>query len=542
MSLLFQNGRVVEGVIIGYLLPTLVSLLAYSVSKVRSGGAFINLMHLWVLIPLTILFLLLAIPLTSEPLSWAVLTPQTDKVTGPFHPKPTTVTGGVFDDPSPFIGIGFISGVMAIMLYPLAGVRRYFTVYKRPLFVAGVIFMPFFIVLAALFRAPVASPMGGPEPLTQAIKGLTMFSILIGFWLSGAWLASRSIQGGYISGLTAPFRPSFLLGEKAVFRPDLILPGGVNFVKGVILVGVGIMIMVHDHTGFPRFNWWGFALAFWGIITLIPIRGMYKMFRGRGPRILGDETAFGVRAIWGREVLLFVGLLILLYGFVNAFKGFTPFTVLGVTPRYMSLPRTPGVVALTLITASFILLVVIRGWYKTRLLEGAETSGQLFLKQLLLYAGVIAMILGYIHLFNLQSDAVTFTTDFVGLYPDKNPLGFAIGLTLFILGSLLILLFRPLALKNEFRATMRIMPGVISDLPDDKRRIIMERRLKTLAAMPDHQRKEHMKWMLEGVNALPEESRNRLMKTQIEVLSGLPGGLRSKIMRTMDELTILAGK
>lgn len=540
MSLLFQDGRVVEGLAVGYLLPTLVTLIAYSLSATKTTSSAWDLAHLWVLIPLTGLFLVFAIPYAFEPLKWIVMTPQVDKVVGPFHPKPALITGNAFSEPSPLIGIGFIAGVVTIMLYPLAGVKNYFSVYKKPLFVAGVIFMPFFIVLAALFRAPVTSPMGGSEPLTILTKAFAALSIFGGFWLSGAWLASKRTQGDYATGLTAPFRPQFLLGEKAMFRPDLILPGGVNFVKAVILLGVGIMIMVHDHLSFPRFNWWGFALAFWGIIALIPIRGIYKMFRGRGPRMLGDPAAFGMKANWGREVLLFIGLLILLYGFVNAFKGFTPFTVLGMSPRYLSLPRTPGIVGLTLLALSFILLVIVRGWYKTKLLEGVETFGQLFAKQLLLYVGVVPMILGYIHLFNLQSDAVTFATEFVGLYPDKNPLGFTIGLTLFILGTLLILVFRPLALRNEFRATMNVMAGATAELPEEKRETLMEKRLKALTNMPDNQRKEHMKWMLEGLQALREDKRDALMRTQIKVLSMLPGEQRAKIMRTMDELTLLA--
>lgn len=50
------------------------------------------------------------------------------------------------------IGIGLISAVLSLMLYPMGGAQRYFW-YKHPLFVAGVVFMPLFAFVAAVLQS-----------------------------------------------------------------------------------------------------------------------------------------------------------------------------------------------------------------------------------------------------------------------------------------------------------------------------------------------------------------------------------------------------
>ncbi len=264
------------------------------------------------------------------------------------------------------------------------------------------------------------------------------------------------------------------------------------------------------------------------------------MTLGKRPRMLGEKRAFGARALWGKEILLFIGLLVLLYGFVNAFKGYVPFAAIGVFPRYNGFENgAAGWLGLFLAVLAFIILVPIRGWYKTTLREGTETMSQLVVKQAILYVGTLLLILGFIHLFNLPVDAtnpsVHPNVQFAGVYPLDNPIGFTAGLTLFILGALLILVFRPIALRNEFRATLQTMVGVVAVLPDDRRSEIMRLRLETLAKMPDEQRDIHFKEMVVGLNSLSDEMKGRMLKTNLEILSQLSEEKRVRCMRSMDK-------
>jgi len=396
------------------------------------------------------------------------------------------------------------------MTYPKAGTKVYVS-YRSPLFIGGVIFMPLFIAVAAVLNTP----------LSSALKGELVLSIMVGFWSSAAWLASRRTQGTYVPGLELrPLLP---------FRPDIILPGGVNYVKGTIMTGLGFVIMsapVKSVFPPPVWNWWGFVLAFWGIITIIPLRGMFKMVAGKRPRMLGEKNAFGLNGTsWVREVWLYVGLLILLYGFLNAFMGTVPFTVL--SPFHpMVNPPDPlyGVFGILFLVAAFVVIVPIRGWYKTKLPEGAETPGQRALKDALLWVGTFLLIYGFVTLF---------MGVLVAPYADAFRLG--VGLPLFIGGIVLIVFFRPIALRNEFHAIMRIMPGSIASLPDDKRKLIMSRRISALLAMPDSQRNVHVAAMMQGISQLPEELRGAIFKTNFEVLSSLPEDKRMVMMRAMDK-------
>ncbi len=412
--------------------------------------------------------------------------------------------------------MAFIAAVMGLMQYPKAGLARY-EAYRSSLFIGGVIFMPLFIYFAALLPN---------VPHTPALDKVYLFPLgMLGFWLSAAWLALRATQGEHVPGLEVrPLLP---------FRPDFILPGGVNYVKGTILMGVGLMIAIHPELGMPKWNWWGFVLAFWGIITVIPLRGMYKMVKSRRLRMLGlGGTGFGHELVKG--LILFVGLLILLYGFVNAFFGTVPFETLGVEPAFNAFASGPpagqvvGVVALVL---AFVILVPLRGWYKTRLLEGIETTGQMFAKQLLLWLGTLLLLIGFIHLLNLPPIR---GAGVMGFHPDTNPIGFAVGSLLFLAGSALILILRPIALRNELEATMMTMVGVAADQPDALRRWMLERRVRTLAAMPEAQREQHVAWMAAGLSRLPPEKRQLMMEAQMAVLSTAAPEVRRRMMAAMD--------
>ncbi len=405
---------------------------------------------------------------------------------------------------------------MTIMQYPLAGVERYAD-YRPPVFVAGVIFMALFVYMAAMLPNVPAPP--------STIKAVLLPLGFAGFWLSAAWLAVRACNGPYVPGLEVrPLMP---------FRPDYILPGGVMLVKGTVLMGIGIMLASQPHLNMPKWNWWGFVFAFFGIISIIPLRGIFKMARGRRLRMLG----VGGRG-WGyalaSESLLVLGLGVLLYGFVNAFFGGIPFETLGVRQPFnaflggSSVTQVVGVVSLV---AGVVLLVPLRALLKMRLREGMESWSERFLLQVLLWLGILALFVATMQLLNLPPVRVT---GVIGFHPGSNPIGFDVGLGLFVLGSLLILGLRPVALRNELEATMVSMAGVIADQPEDRRRWLLERRIRVLAGLPENQRRKHVAWMVGGLGSLTQSQRRSLMETQTEVLATLPADARRAMMRAMD--------
>ena len=487
MSLLFERGEYALGIVTAYTLPTVYTLAAWLGSRTR--GYYIKLLHFAVFAVLALAFAAVVASIGEAP-------PQNEF--------------------SAYLSIAFVALVMALMQYPKAGLRQY-EAYKTPLFVGGVIFMPLFIYFAAVLPN-VPSP-----PATDKVW---LFPLgLVGFWLSAAWLASRRTQGPYVPGLLVrPLMP---------FRPDLILPGGVTFVKGIILMGVGLMIAIHPMLGMPQWNWWGFALAFWGIITLIPLRGMYKMVRGKRARMLGLGGT-GFKAELAKGLILFVGLNILLYGFVNAFFGTTPFLELGVKREFNSLwlGNVAGVIGAVTFVVSFVVLVVWRGWYKVGLLEGAETTVQVLNKQVLLYAGSLLLLVAYIHFLNLPPVR---GAGYMAFYPGDNPVGFGVGSALFLAGSVLILVFRPVALRNEFEAMVATMVGVISDAEEGVRHWTLEHRIGVLSDMPAPQRDRHVKLMLAGLGRLPQEKREVMLRTQMELLSELSSEQRRRMMASMDK-------
>jgi hypothetical protein len=485
MVALWRTSNVVEGIFVAYLVPVL---FLFATALVRNRRSTLNgILHF---IVLAVLGVILAVRILTL---------------NPFVPLDQVATDG-----GPILGIAFISGVMTIMTYPKAGTSIYHS-YRSPLFIGGVIFMPLFIAIAAVLNTP----------LSSSLKGGLVLSIMVGFWSSAAWLASKRTQGQYVPGLELrPLMP---------FRPDLILPGGVNYVKGTIMTGLGFVIMsapVKSVFPPPVWNWWGFVLAFWGIITIIPLRGMFKMVAGKRARMLGEEKAFGLNGtLWARELWLYLGLLILMYGFLNAFMGTIPFTVLSPFHPLVS-PPYPfyGVVGTLFLIAAFVVLVPIRGWYKTKLLEGVETTWQGVLKNALLWIGTFLLIYGFVTLFMG-----------VLVLPQTDAFRLSIGLPLFLGGIVLVVIFRPIALRNEFVATLRIMPGSIAVLPDEKRKLIMSKRVDALLAMPESQRSAHVAAMMQGISQLPEEIKGAIPKTNFDVLSSLPEDRRMNMMRAMDK-------
>lgn len=391
-------------------------------------------------------------------------------------------------DNGAFVDIVFVATVVTLMLYPWAG-RRTYLAYRTPVFIAGVVFMPLFLYVGAVLSS-------GIEPVwTQTVL------LLVGlgaFWLSAAVLALPQVHGEYVTGLA--------------FRPDVILPGGVNLVKGIILTGLGLMLSFQPEYRLPAWNWWGFSLAFWGIITIIPLRGMLKMLMRRG-RLLGEPWATSWWAVAIREHVLFAGLLVLMYGFLNAFMGTLPFTDLLV--RNWS--------GWVVVAGGYLVLVPLRGWFKRAIREGEERWWQTLAKQVLLYAGTGAVIYGYIWSFM----GTTLT-----MRPATNPAGFGIGVGLIAAGFVLAVPVRAAALRNEWAAAVRIVIGRVCDLDEGRRREFIARRVAVLADQPEGQRRGNMRRMLEGLVRAGEERRLRFLGTMVALLGELPTDRRETLMRS----------
>lgn len=396
-----------------------------------------------------------------------------------------------------YVDIVFVATVVTLMLFPWAG-RRTYLAYRTPVFIAGVVFMPLFLYIGAVLSASEAGSLVSPDPPPPDIRTALLLLGLGFFWLSAAVLALPQAHGDYVPGLG--------------FRPDLILPGGVNLVKGIILTGLGLMLSFQPTYRLPVWNWWGFALAFWGIITVIPVRGMLKMLMRRG-RLLGEPWATSWWAVAIRENVLFVGILILLYGFLNAFMGRLPFTTLLVK-------NWNGWI---IVAGAWLVLVPLRAWFKTTIREGDERWWQTVAKQLLLYAGFGAVIYGFI---------VSFMGSFLQMHPDTNQAGFVIGPSLIAAGFVLAVPLRAAALRNEWKATVRIVTGRICDLPEERRLEFITRRVAVLAGQAEGQRRGNMRRMLDGLVQAGEERRLRFLQTMVGVLAELPNDDREALMRS----------
>ncbi len=407
MSILFNRQDVLAGSVVAFVFPGLTAAVGLVASLRRDGGAVVAAA------PFATMGLLAAMFATFD--AGYSLAPG---------PQPNLDAGA-------FLGIAFISGAVSLMLYPLAGLRSFYG-YKDPRFIGGVVFMPLFIYLAVIFQAPVE----------WEVRTALMIAGFTGLWLSGAWLVSPRTQGSHVGGLE--IRPT------VSFRPDVILPGGVLLVKGIVLTGVGLMLMFQPSLVFPKWNWWGFVLAFWGIITIIPLRGLYKLLVGRRRRLLGTGgTSHGF--VWVKESILFLGLLILLYGFINAFMGAVPFSVLRPQSRTF-------VLGLGLLVFSFAVLVPFRGYFKAIVREGTETYGFLVMKALVLHLGIVALMYALIGWFMGAFLVPQFSS---------NPLGSALGVGLVLLGGVFVVVLRPVALENEFRATLHIMRSMDAAMQGD---------------------------------------------------------------------------
>jgi MFS family permease len=117
---LFFEGRSIEGLAVGYILPSAYSVVAYIAS--RNTGRVTYIAHF-------ITFAILSLVYAAIMVSLGYRIPAKDA--------------------GPFLGTAFIAAIMSLMQYPMAGLQDYFK-YRTPLFIAGVIFMPLFIYFASM--------------------------------------------------------------------------------------------------------------------------------------------------------------------------------------------------------------------------------------------------------------------------------------------------------------------------------------------------------------------------------------------------------
>ncbi|MFQ5523795.1 MAG: hypothetical protein ACE5F5_09490 [Acidimicrobiia bacterium] len=395
-----------------------------------------------------------------------------------------------------FLALAVISFVVTLMLFPFVEGRHYAAA-RPPLFVGGVLFMPLFLAIAVVLRTDW-------EPSTRA---WALGVLMAAFWASAVWLASERTQGQFVSGLE--------FGPGLNFRPDLILPGGVNLVKGLILTGIGIMLSVQESFRLPAWNWWGFFLALFGILTLIPVRGMVKMLARRS-RFLGRGARWQVPARWG---LLVFGLVVLLYGFLAAFMGRVPFV------EFRPVAGEAGLAAA--LFAVSVLALLGREFWKTRLPEGMESTAIRFLSNLWLYGAILVF---------MYAAVLTFMGRIMQPHPAENPAGLVLGGVLFALGAVLVLGARPRALRNELLGSIRIMVGTLTTMPDQERWRFMLERMRTIASYPLDQRTWHVAQMMSAVATLDPNARPVVEKTRAEVMMSLSSEERRRIMECMDRL------
>ncbi len=396
------------------------------------------------------------------------------------------------------LALGLIGAVLTLMLFPFMSRDRYLD--ARPVtFVAGVLFMPLFVAIAVSLQAG----------WTRQVTAVVLAALMAGFWASAAWLVRTPLAGRYVSGLT--------FGPGLQFRPDLILPGGVMFVKGIILSGVGMMIAFQDGFRLPTWNWWGFVLAFFGIITLIPARGMAKMLFRRA-RFLGRPVPFQGLVRW---VLLVIGMAVLLYGFLAAFMGRTP--IVEFRPRRGMLPAAAVLAVVALASWG------LREWWKSSLPEGRHTAVGRALSNLWLYLSALVFMYGAV---------LTFMGRWMVPHLERNPWGVALGGGLLLAGAALVVGLRSAALTGELTGTIRVMVGLLADLDPERRRHMMTARLTAMARYPTEVCAWHMRTMAEAIDDLPADPRRRLLDDRQDVLLTLPRNERRALMQAMDLLAV----
>lgn len=388
--------------------------------------------------------------------------------------------------------------IIAVMLWPSAGTNRYLA-YKTPLFIFTIVF-ELWILLA-----------GPALHLPSTVQGANLWFqlVLVGFFLGTAAISLPGVEGEYRPGI--------------FFRPDLLYGNGAYLARGEIFVALGIKLLTTGEVAHPIWNWWGLQWALAAMVFMVPFRGMLKM-RMRRARFLDMDNWMGrgIRpGLWLKEGFLFLSLLLLVYGFANVYMGKTPFTW---TPGHpMPQSTGPGWWGLAFLAAALVLIVPIRGWYKTRLAEPAPFRQDL-VKGLMLWLGFGLLIYGFLQFFQ--------GTGWPHFYGPSSP-NFWWGVWISVLGFLMIVPLRAFAQRQEFMGILRIMIPRMADLPEEQRRLMMGRRLEIIAAMPEEPRRENVALMMRLIGELPERPRQELVKTRTWLVASAPEEQRGRLMEAM---------
>jgi hypothetical protein len=171
-----------------------------------------------------------------------------------------------------------LSLLIVVMLWPSAGTRRYLA-YKNPLFIFTILFEAWFLLAGVALHFP-----SGLED-----KDFWSQLTLVGFFLGTVAISLPGVDGEYRKGV--------------FFRPDLLYGNGAYLARGEIFVALGIKLFTSPEVAHP------IAGAF---VLIVLARGYYKTR-------LDEPASFGADLVKG--LLLWVGFVILIYGFLLIFNG-----------------------------------------------------------------------------------------------------------------------------------------------------------------------------------------------------------------------------
>jgi hypothetical protein len=413
--------------------------------------------------------------------------------------------------------VGVWASVTTIMLWPVGRrLGRPYLSYRRPLFILGVLSMAGLPILGfALQLLPPTRPdapyLSRTWMLLAVVADLTLFSIIA---------ATRSAIG----------RPI-----RMFFRPDLLFGDGRLLATGIIALGLSMRFLFGGlppdapYIPTPRGSWWGlfFAIVF-GVIQIIPLRGMFKM-RQRLARMLGNQRS-GWIAVILREGWLILATLAIYYGFHNAFHGSVPVfqpSLSGLEPDRFASSGLPGLISLVL---AALFIVFVRGGYKKAIGDPfiKETLRQSIIKQALFLVGFVWLTYSF---------ASIMTGRPFGSAPNTQASPALIGWALFIWSGLLLGPIRIWAQRNQRLAIAQQMVTVLLPAqPLERRKEVMLKVMHALAACPVNQRAALMRAMQEALNDAPDDVRQAMTQLRMECLTELPADKRRVLLTTMDTL------
>ncbi len=383
--------------------------------------------------------------------------------------------------------------LIVTLLWPSAGRRGYFS-YRTPVVVAAFVAELWIVVGGLTLQLPA-------DPRTSD------------WWFSGFLVVFFLLTAiNSLPGLTGEYRSG------AGLRPDLIFGGGAYLVRGEIFVALGIEFLTTKPLAHPVWNWWAVVAEITAMLIVIAFRGILKL-RMRRARLLGLDTWMGAgprAGVWLREVFLYLGLFFVVYAFANMYLGRIPFTW---APGER---HGPGWWGLAWLAAAFLVLVPVRGWLKTRLPE-PPTLRQELGKQLLMWIGFLLLVYGFVVLFDGRLRPIHGFDYF----------NFWWGFWVSALGFLMVVPLRTITLREEFRGTIRIMTGLVAEIPDHEQRTNrIAGRLETIASLPERARVEQLALTMAAADRLTGTTKEQFVAGRDAAFERLPEHRRAILAET----------